>query len=63
MATYSKLPSGRWRAQVRKGDIYRAHTFDLKRDAQTWAIEIEAQANQILAGNTAEKAVYLWDWP
>ncbi len=50
MATYSKLPSGRWRAQVRKGDIYRAHTFDLKRDAQTWAIEIEAQANQILAG-------------
>jgi len=50
MATYSKLPSGRWRAQVRRGDIYRAHTFALKRQAKTWATEIEAQALQVQAG-------------
>ena len=50
MATYSKLPSGRWRVQVRRGDIYRAHTFDLKRQAKTWATEIEAQALQVQAG-------------
>jgi len=50
MATYSKLPSGRWRVQVRRGDIYRAHTFDLKRQATTWATEIEAQALQVQAG-------------
>jgi integrase len=50
MATYSKLPSGQWRAQVRRGGIYRSHTFKLKRDAQTWATEIETQANQIQAG-------------
>lgn len=50
MATYSKLPSGRWRVQVRRGDIYRAHTFDLKRQAKTWATEIKAQALQVRAG-------------
>ena len=31
MATYSKLPSRRWRVQIRKSDTYRAQTFDLKR--------------------------------
>lgn len=50
MATYSKLPSGRWRVQVRRGSIYRAHTFDLKREAKAWATEIEAQALQVQAG-------------
>jgi integrase len=51
MATYSKLPSGRWRAQVRRGDIYKAATFDKKRQAQDWAAQIETQAKQIAAGN------------
>ncbi|MSQ98174.1 MAG: site-specific integrase [Xanthomonadales bacterium] len=50
MATYSKLPSGRWRVQVRRGSVYRAHTFDLKRQAKAWATEIEAQALQVQAG-------------
>jgi integrase len=36
--------------QVRRGDIYRGHTFDLKRQAKTWATEIEAQALQVQAG-------------
>lgn len=41
MATFSKLPSGKHRAQVRKAGIYRAKTFDRKADAKTWAYEIE----------------------
>ena len=50
MATITKLPSGRWRAQVRRRDINRSHTFNLKREANDWATEIEAQANQVQAG-------------
>lgn len=50
MATYSKLPSGRWRVQIRRGDIYRAATFDKKGDARDWATQIEAQAEQIQKG-------------
>ena len=50
MATNSKLPSGRWRAQVRRGDIYRAATFDKKGQARDWATQIEAQADQIQKG-------------
>lgn len=50
MATLSKLPSGRWRTQVRRGDIYRAATFDKKGQARDWATQIEAQADQIQKG-------------
>ncbi|MCB0055428.1 MAG: site-specific integrase [Caldilineaceae bacterium] len=50
MATYSKLPSGRWRVQIRRGDIYRAATFDKKGDARDWATQIEAQAEQVQKG-------------
>jgi integrase len=49
MATYQKLPSGKWRAQVRKGEIYRGKTFTFKRDAEAWAKQIEVQAEHIAA--------------
>lgn len=49
MATYTKLPSGKWRAQVRKGGMYRGETFTLKRDAQAWAQQVEVQAEHIVA--------------
>lgn len=49
MATYQKLPSGKWRAQVRKGEIYRGKTFTFKRDAEAWAKQIEIQAEHIAA--------------
>lgn len=49
MATFTKLPSGKWRAQVRKGGMYRGETFTLKRDAQAWAQQIEVQAEHIVA--------------
>ena len=51
MATISKLPSGRYRVQIRRGDIYRAATFDKKSAARDWAAQIEAQAEQIQRGN------------
>ncbi len=53
MATFTHLPSGKWRAQVRKAGIYKAATFTLKREAQAWATEIEAQANHVAAGGYA----------
>jgi len=53
MATFSQLPSGRWRAQVRRAGIYRAATFPLKRDAQRWAAEVEGQAYHAAGGGFA----------
>lgn len=41
MATISKLPSGKYRAQVRKAGVYKARTFDRKADATHWASDIE----------------------
>lgn len=49
MATFSQLSSGKWRAQVRRAGVYRAHSFDTKREAQAWAAAIESQANSIAA--------------
>ena len=53
MATFSQLPSGKWRAQVRKAGMYRAATFTLKTEARNWATAIEAQASHIAAGGYA----------
>jgi hypothetical protein len=41
MATITKLPSGKYRAQVRRQGVYRAQSFSRKIDAQGWAVEIE----------------------
>lgn len=43
MATFTRLPSGKTRAQVRIGGFYRAQTFDLEKTAKKWAKEIEQQ--------------------
>jgi integrase len=53
MPTFSQLPSGKWRAQVRRGGLYRNATFATKREARDWATGIEAQANHIAAGGFA----------
>lgn len=49
MATLTQLPSGKWRAQVRKGGLYKNATFALKRDAEAWAKKIEVQTSHIIA--------------
>lgn len=43
MAAFQQLPSGKWRALVRRGGVSKTATFPLKRDAQAWATQIEAQ--------------------
>lgn len=47
MPTFSQLPSGRWRVQVRAGGIYKGQTFDRKRDAEAWARAMETQAQLV----------------
>lgn len=42
MATFTKLPSGSWRAQVRKSGVNKTASFILKRDAVSWAARIES---------------------
>lgn len=39
MATFARLKSGHWRAQVRRKGRYAADTFLRRRDAETWALE------------------------
>ncbi|MEO9574224.1 MAG: site-specific integrase [Tateyamaria sp.] len=41
MATISRLPSGKHRAQVRKSGVYKAKTFARKSDATAWGVDIE----------------------
>lgn len=53
MPTYTKLPSGHTRVQVRKAGIYRNATFPTKREAREWGTAIEAQANHVAAGGFA----------
>jgi integrase len=53
MATFSQLPSGKWRVQVRRAGLYRNATFPTKRAAKDWASGVEAQASHIAAGGFA----------
>jgi integrase len=53
MASFSQLPSGKWRVQVRKRGLYRNATFDTKREAKEWAGQIEAQAKHIASSGFA----------
>jgi integrase len=53
MAAFSQLPSGKWRAQVRRAGFVRGATFTLKRDAEAWARDVERQAEHVTAGGFA----------
>jgi len=48
MATFTQLPSGKWRVQVRVSGLYKGATFQLKREAQAWAAQVEANATSIV---------------
>ncbi len=41
MATFTQLSSDTWRCQVRRRGRYAAETFRRKKDADSWALEIE----------------------
>ncbi|MDL9997258.1 site-specific integrase [Variovorax sp. J22P240] len=53
MASFSQLPSGSWRVQVRRKGIDRTATFQSKPEARKWAAEIEAQVRVVAAGGHA----------
>ena len=56
MPTFSQLPSGRWRVQVRRRGVYKAATFEKKRDGEDWAREVESQANLVAVKGFAPPA-------
>jgi integrase len=53
MPTFSQLPSGRWRVQVRRGGTYKAATFDKKREAEDWGRAVESQAKMVAVNGFA----------
>jgi hypothetical protein len=53
LATFSKLPSGSWRAQVRRKGRYIGETFLKREDAQRWATAAESAIDH---GETAPHA-------
>jgi len=46
MASFQKLPSGRWRGQVRRAGASLSRTFDSKTEAQDWAKATEVAVKQ-----------------
>jgi len=46
MASITKLPSGNWRAQVRRKGRYIAETFLRHRDAEEWALAMERRIDR-----------------
>lgn len=53
MPTFSQLPSGKWRVQVRRAGIYKAATFPTKKEAKEWGAAMESQAHQVKASGYA----------
>lgn len=41
MATYKKLPSGKWQAQIARNGVRKSASFNTKREAQDWAARHE----------------------
>ena len=46
MASITKLPSGSWRAQVRRNGRYVSKTFKRRRDADEWTIDMERRIDR-----------------
>jgi hypothetical protein len=46
MASFSKLPSGAWRVQVRHKGRYVSETFHRREDARRWATDIESRIDR-----------------
>lgn len=56
LATFTKLPSGFWRAQVRRKGRYISETFAYREDARRWASEAERSIDQGKAPKTTRIA-------
>jgi|GEM_PF-53404 len=46
MATFTRLPSGRWRVQVRRKQLYASETFLRRDDARQWATATERRIDR-----------------
>lgn len=57
MASFSKLPSGLWRAQVARKGARKSATFETKSAAQQWAAKIETELLDVSRGNLPRKTV------
>ncbi len=57
MASFHKLPSGLWRAQVARNGIRRSATRETKAAAQSWAAGIEAELLAMKRGEAPRKTV------
>jgi len=56
VAAFQQLPSGKWRALVRRKGITKTKSFDKKTQAREWATRIESQIDQSLTGKIVSKA-------
>lgn len=57
MASFHKLPSGLWRAQVARNGIRRSATRQTKASAQAWAAEVETELLAMKHGDVPRKTV------
>lgn len=46
MATFTKLKSGSWRAQIRRKGQYVSETFLRRKDAEEWALDMERRIDR-----------------
>lgn len=57
MASFHKLPSGLWRAQVARNGVRKSATRETKAAAQAWAMEVEAELLAMKRGELPKKTV------
>ncbi|MCP3398989.1 site-specific integrase [Bradyrhizobium sp. CCGB20] len=46
MATFTQLPSGNWRVQVRRKNRYVSETFRRRKDGEEWALDMECNIDR-----------------
>ncbi|MET4170346.1 hypothetical protein ABIB99_001421 [Bradyrhizobium sp. LA6.1] len=46
MASFTQLPSGNWRVQVRRKHRYVAETFRRRKDGEEWALDMECNIDR-----------------
>jgi hypothetical protein len=47
MATFTQLPSGNWRVQVRRKNRYVSESFRRRKDGEDWALDMERNIDRI----------------
>lgn len=61
MATFTKLPSGSWRVQVRRKGKYVNESFLRRKDAEEWALDVERRIDRgesVFAGRSRDTKTF-----